>query len=198
VSEANAQNALNRIEDENIVGQVQSLLQAARSDSSSAIDCEHRLLALAAAIDDVEDAIKVPTLVEEAQTIQRSAQEIVSQNGTAEEKHGLGLLKGELEKVITSRDPDLIRQRMEAVSGLSFQVLIRQPGFWVGYLQYLEEQKTIMRDSAMADQLIAQGNRAIANQDIEALKAAVRQLIGLLPTAQQGIARGYDGTTVKK
>jgi len=38
-----------------------------------------------------------------------------------------------------------------------------------------------MRDPGQAEQLVAQGRRAINNDDVQALKAANRQLISLLP-----------------
>jgi molecular chaperone DnaK len=198
ISDVKAQEALRRIEAENTVAQVRSLLQAANASPSSAIECEHRLMDLSAAIDEVEDALEVPHLIEDAQSLQQTAADEASKNASADEKHRLGLLQGELRKAVDSRDPDVVRQRMEEVKSLYFEILLRQPSFWVGYLQYLEEQKSAMRDVAMAEQLIAQGHRAINNQDVEALKAAVRQLISLLPPTEQEQARGYGGTTIRK
>jgi hypothetical protein len=54
-----------------------------------------------------------------------------------------------------------------------------------------------MRDSDQAAQLFTQGRKAINNNDLEALKAAVRQLIGLLPPIEQEHARGFVGSTIR-
>ena len=67
----------------------------------------------------------------------------------------------------------------------------------VSDIHYLEGEKAEMRDEAQADMLLAQGRRAETSSDLEGLKAAVRQLIGLLPHEQQEKARGYGGTTIR-
>ena len=53
-----------------------------------------------------------------------------------------------------------------------------------------------MRDSSQADLLITQGNRAINNNDIESLKAAIQQLIALLPEDQKENFRKGFGSTI--
>lgn len=61
------------------------------------------------------------------------------------------------------------------------RIVLQQPGFWVGYLEYLGEQRAQMTDIAAAQRLFTQAQKAVASNDLEALKAAVRQLIALLP-----------------
>lgn len=56
-----------------------------------------------------------------------------------------------------------------------------------------------MRDQAAAERLFGQAQRAINANDFEALKAAVRQLIGLLPADEREAAEargGFGGTIV--
>ena len=58
-----------------------------------------------------------------------------------------------------------------------------------------------MRDQAAAERLLAQGYRAIQVKpfDFEALKAAVRQLIALLPADEREAAEargGFGGTII--
>ena len=65
---------------------------------------------------------------------------------------------------------------------LALEVLRRRPEFWVAQFKKLVERKAEMRDQALAEQLIAQGRRAINNNDLPALQAVVRQLDSLLPT----------------
>jgi molecular chaperone DnaK len=46
----------------------------------------------------------------------------------------------------------------------------------------LSNLKAQMRDQAMAEQLISQGQRAMNNNDVDGLRAVNRQLAALLPT----------------
>jgi hypothetical protein len=50
--------------------------------------------------------------------------------------------------------------------------------------QLIEHVKS-MRDVAQAEQLVTQGRRAINNNDVDALKAANRQLLSMLPREEQ-------------
>jgi len=106
-------------------------------------------------------------------------------------------LESETRRAVESNDPDLLRRRIAELESLKWQVLLRRPEWWVGYFDYLEKQKPQMRDPIQADWLLAQGRRAINGEDMEALKASVRQLVDLLPPAEREIARGYGGTTIR-
>jgi len=53
-----------------------------------------------------------------------------------------------------------------------------------------------MRDKDQADTLINMGRKAINSNDVEGLKSAVRQLLALLPAAQQEAVRQGFGSTV--
>jgi len=54
-----------------------------------------------------------------------------------------------------------------------------------------------MTDQRQADDLFAQGERAINSGDIEGLKSAVRQLFILLPPERRPKMGGYDGDTLR-
>jgi molecular chaperone DnaK len=192
-----SQEVLSRVEDEQIVEQVRPLLEASESgESDEKKPCLHRILDLTAAIDQVEDALEWPVLVEEAKAVLIDTQKTVEEHGEPSEKTGLRTLEAETKKAIDSGQTDVLRQRVDDVKALGYRIVWRQPGFWVGYLDYLEVRKSNMRDLTTAAQLFTQGRKAINNNDIEALQAAVRQLIGLLPKDDQEEARGYGGTTI--
>jgi molecular chaperone DnaK len=180
-----ARNALQRIDGERIEHDVESALAASRVDPDAAQKCEQRLMDLRVAIDEVEDAIEWPALVAEAQEEIRLCKEVVGQYGNAADKRNAEALEGETRRAMEGDDADHLKRKRDEMAGLRVRVLCEQPGFWVGYLQYLEGQKQTMRDAAKAEQLIAQAHRAMNAPDVPALKAAVRQLIELLPADQQ-------------
>ena len=104
-----------------------------------------------------------------------------------------------MQRAIDTGDPDLLRRYTEELDGLYFQVLNRQPGFHVGRFNWLVEHAQSMRDPGQAEQIIVQGRRAINNNDIEALKAANRQLLSLLPHDIQEEARHVNiGGTITR
>jgi len=193
-----AQEALAQISREDIVGQVESMLAAAeRGDQDAVTECDKRLQDLKGAIDRAEDAVALPALVETAHTTLDRTRDAVSKWGEAAEKQQLAELEQKTQPAIDSGDFDILKDHVEKVEALGTQVVVRQAWFWIGYLEYLESEKDKMQDQAQADLLFAQGRRAINDNDLEALKAAVRQLIALLPFPDQVEARGYGGTTIR-
>ncbi|MCL4523606.1 MAG: hypothetical protein M1453_12635 [Acidobacteria bacterium] len=147
-------------------------------------------------MDDAEDALVWPALVVEAEEELKSTMDIIRQYGNSGDKQNAAALETETRRAIDARDTDLLRRKVAELGGLRIRVLREQPGFWVGLLQWLEQRKSTMRDTSQAEQLFSQGQRAINSNDVPALKAAVQQLISLLPANQQQEMRKGFGSTV--
>lgn len=198
VADRKIHNALSRIEGEQIIETVQRQVAAAQGDPDAQGEADRRLLDLKAAVDSVEGAMEWPSLVQEAKEQVRDTREVVEAHGQQGEKDRLNKLAAEVEKAIEAERLELLQARLEDLRELGAGVVVRQPDFWVGYLQYLEERRSHMRDQPAADRLFMQAQRAITGNDFEALKAAVRQLIGLLPADEREAAeaRGRFGGTI--
>ena len=66
-------------------------------------------------------------------------------------------------------------------------------------VNWLVERLQSMRDPGQAEQIIGQARRAINNNDVDALKAANRQLMSLLPRdAQEQFRHANIGGTVTR
>jgi molecular chaperone DnaK len=192
VGDLKALESLQRIDRERMIHDVDASLVASNMDRDAADKCEKRLLDLKLAVDEVEEALEWPALLAEAEEEIKSTGEIVQQYGSSSEKQNLVILERETTQAKETRDADLLRRKITELSGLRFRVLRERPEFWVGWLRYLEEHKATMRDRSQAEQLIGQGNRAINNNDLQGLKAAIQQLITFLPpAAQQEMERGF-------
>lgn len=176
-----AQEALKKIEDEDMLGSIQSLTDASEGDAGAARGFQKQLTDLKIAIDEIEDAIEWPTLVAEAEAALEELRRIVNGYGNSDEKGRLQTIENDIQKAIDSEDTDVLRHYIEEVRGLTFSVLFRQDGYWVGEFERLKQSVSSMRDIDLAKQLIAQGDRALRENSIEALKAIVCQLWELLP-----------------
>jgi molecular chaperone DnaK len=197
IEDVRAQEALEWIDREQMVHDVEAALAAAQGDRDAADKCQNRLLDLKGAIDEVEDALEWPALVAEAEQELESLREIVREYGTGADRTRTAALERETRQTIQNRDPELLRRKVKEVSGLRFRILCEQPGFWIGWLRRIEEQRDGLSNPVLADQLIDRANAAIDKDDVPGLKAAVRQLVGLLPDDQQQELAGYGGTTLR-
>ncbi len=199
ISDQRCQIVLSRLQEEQIVETARRQVSAAIVDSEARAEGDKKLLDLKLAIDSVEDILKWPDLVKEAWNQISETKATIEGDGTESEKEQMQRLEDAIEEAIAEERIEVLRSKIEEVRALGLRVLIRQPGFWVGYLEYLQERRDFMKNQAAAGLLFDQGNKAINSNDLEALKAAVRQLIGLLPEDQREAAeaRGsFGGTTI--
>lgn len=197
---ARADDLLQQIEDERLVHQIDTSLISVQQHDPDALDtCQRRRIDLDAKLDEIEDLIRWPALVSEAEAEISEGRELVQKFGDSQDNDDFARLEDETRRAIESKDIDLLQQRSRYLSQLVMQVLMKHPGWWVAQLERLEEEYIgNMRDRAEAELLLAQGHQAINNADIESLKMAVRQLYGLLPDALAEDLRGYKSTVMKK
>jgi len=187
LGEARAIREVERIEDEKIVEEVESSLAAAGGDKDAADKCLNRLLEMRRAIDTIEDAVEWPSLVaraEEEIELERGLITDDEYGATQEERALFSMIEREIRAAMESHDPELLESKIEKMDSLGYRIVQRQPGWWVAQLENLEKRKYTMTDQAKAEGYVIQGRRAIANNDLEALKAAVRQLVGMLPRSE--------------
>lgn len=198
VQEGAAIQRLERLEEEGIEDDIDHSLIAATNDPGERNRCHKTLLGLRVANDEVEDAILLPGLLSEARQLIGWTDEVVNTLGNDDDARAFHRLRRDLELAMESKpfDPDMLRRKIDELYSFRFGVLSRDPGWWIGYLDYLAGQKNSMTDIAQADLLIAQGQRSINGDDLEGLKSACKQLLNLLPPDQQDKARGLGSTVV--
>jgi len=204
VSDEHVHEKIAQLETEQTVETIERQVAAVKDDpDADRGEAGKKLLDLRAAVDTVEDALEWPSLVREAREQVQSTREVVDAHGQGTDKARLEELISDIEDAIANKRPELLRAKLEDLRELGAAIVVQRPEFWVGYLQYLEERQNLMRDHEAAKQLFAQGRRAIQTEpcDFEALKAAVRQLIALLPPDEQEAAEargGFGGTLVAR
>jgi molecular chaperone DnaK len=194
-----ADDLLRKIENEQLAGQIDVTRIMTQQDKQEALDtCERRRIELDARLDEIEESINWPVVIAEAEAQIAGGRDIVKQYGDSQDAADFSRLTDETRKAIASKNADSVQQKTRNLMQLVMQVLMKHPGWWVGQLEHLEtEYKSNMSNQAEAERLLAQGRRAITNQDFESLKTAVRQLWGLLPDEVVEQLRGYRSTVIK-
>jgi molecular chaperone DnaK len=184
--DSGAEAALQRIDGERMVHEVDGALAASQDDPDAADECGKRLLDLKQAIDEAEDALEWPALVAEAEQEINWANDACQKYGKGNDKQVVTTLEHEIRETIKTHDPDLLRRKVDELSVARRGILREQPGWWVGLFEDLRNNyRSKMRDSQQADALFNMGQRAIQTGDVPGLRSACQQLIALLPQEQQ-------------
>ena len=177
-----AKEALQKIEQEQMVEQADAALAAASDDADDAKKCRNRLLDLRIAIDSTEDALEWPALVLSAEKIISAGKEIAQQHGNADEKRILESEEAQVRNALLTHDPELLDHQIESYRMAIFRILQRTGVLQVIFFQNLCERKAEMRDQTQAQSLISEGLRAMNTNDKDRLQAINHQLSDLLPT----------------
>jgi molecular chaperone DnaK len=173
-------------------------VKTASGDPDVANMAEKRLLELKVQLDQAEDALMWPTLVETARNAIAGLEELVRDFGTDEEKERAGGMRIQVEDLIQAKLVNPLQKKVEQVEALSSKILFSQPSFWVSLFENAIENQSKMRDHDAANRLIEQGKQYQANGNFEGLKAVVRELWDLLPNEiVQAARRGYGSTVTK-
>jgi molecular chaperone DnaK len=149
------------------------------------------------AIDKAEELLEWPTLVKKAEeVIEYTRKDVYGKYGNAVDKEKFIGYENEIRHAIQAKDAELLRQKINFMDSLDFTVYERNPGVWVGFLDYCKEHKNEMSNISEAEQLISRGDRAINNNDIESLKSSVSALLRLLPPSKQQGIIGHRSTII--
>jgi len=201
IDDQDAQHKLVEIEDQNLEEDIDLTLEAASGDSTALDEAQHRLRDLQDAVDELENILEWPALLGDAEETVRSTRELLLEiDGKPEEIKKLDDLEKEIQQAIDANDTDLLRRKIMQVRNHGMAVLIEDPRFWVGYLGQLREQKNSMRDQSLAEEIFNRADRAVQDGDVDGLRAAVRQLMHLLPQEVQDQVEqdvGYGSTIVR-
>ena len=193
LNDVKARQILTELGDENTVASIETLLRSA-NDQEVALTCENQLLHFKKAIRNLEAQIQVPRLIADANNEIQWTQEAVEANGTQEERRQFEELKTDVENAING-DVSTIEKRTTKLFQLRIRILMRTPQYWIGYKEYLAEQRDAMTDKAQAQLWFNHADKAITSNDLDALKSACTQLRSLLPVTDE--FRGYGGTTLR-
>ena len=192
-----AKAVLDQIDKEQLLEELDNLLAAASGDADARKKAASRLLDLEVKLDEIEELIRWPDLVAEANRELMQVRQEAAQHGGEAELAEVEALRQDVRRAVQVRDPDVLRKKVEALGNLRYRLVANQPSFWIGVLGYCQQRKKDLRDNALASKLFAQAERAIQNDDLPSLKTAVRGLYSLLPgEGQAEISKGFGSTVL--
>ena len=181
IRSAVAELILRRIDDEGIVAEIESLVEAAKVDPDAATSCGKRLLDLRATIDEVEGELEWPDLVRTSERLLGAVPEIVQSNGDASDQLALAGYVAGVRTAMESHDPELLRQRLDELRGLAARALDRKGVMQVLAFDDLGTRRSDMSSQVRAERLLTEGQQAADEGDFNRLREVNRQLAALLP-----------------
>ena len=170
---------LDSVEDE--MDELKDIVDAAGDDGGAADAAEDRLLKMKVALDKIEDGALMPSLVRDAHEALDELDGMIDAHGDEDQRERARKLRDEVDELSERNNADRLRKKIEQIADLHREVLFAQPAFWVAMFEHAVEQKPQMSDQALADRLINQGRQCVDHGNVQGLRAAVAQLMDLLP-----------------
>lgn len=120
---------------------------------------------------------------------------LVKESGNDRERHHVSEIAAREQSFMNSTSPEKIQAIIDELDRVRWQILMRTPDFLKGMFTHLIERRASMNDQIQASQLIENGKRAIAKEDIEALQQINARLWDLMPASEQASdeMRAYTG-----
>jgi molecular chaperone DnaK len=171
---------LAEIRSEGLISELeQNIILAGRGDKDALAQIQDRILDLQARIDRAENLLEWPNRVKIARSAISETQKVVQQYGDSSEKNRLNDLQAEVESAISTKNTELLEQRVGDVWGMYWSVLQRQPGFWAEMYRQAREGASNSTDPAAARNLVLQGDMALRQGDAQTLMQVTKMLFRL-------------------
>lgn len=196
--ETNDESAGDLLEDVPDMEEIGSLVETAKGDPDSGKKAEKRLIELRIHLDKAEDLLKWPALVTEANKSLDELEALIKKLNDIEHQDQVAKFRAQIKELIGQKRSEPLRKAITQVTDLHYEILFEQPGWWVGYFNYLLAQRDKMKDQGSAERLIDQGRLCINKNNIQGLRSAVVQLLALLPQeVQDAVQRGFGSGVIK-
>jgi hypothetical protein len=100
-----------------------------------------------------------------------------------------------VDELIQQKRAEALRRKIEEVTDLHNAILFEQPGYWLGFFNYLVKERARIADEQSAERLIQQGEQIIHSEsgNVQKLRNVVMQLWNLFPQEEvEAIQRDYS------
>ncbi|MBR6022988.1 MAG: Hsp70 family protein [Kiritimatiellae bacterium] len=165
-------------------------------DGVVARQCEQRLIETRILLDELSKDSQLPQRIQQVEDMMEDLSGMIAQHGTNADKQEFAQFIRQWADVHRSGEAHAVQQFDEDLRMFGRRVLADMPSFWVEWFMNLESRREEMRESRVADMLVAQGNRFIDSHNLDGLKRVVGNLCELLPQDTSD-ERGFNGTLAR-
>lgn len=157
---------------------------AASDDADAGQKAAQLLIEIKQAIDANKRSCEWELLAADLEEYREPTKRVVQAHGSPVQQHNLSQTLGAADAAIAEHDLPSLRQVVEHVRGLYFEIVLAQDDFWKNqFAQVCEESEFV--DPLKAERLKEEGMRALKRNDNSSLRTVVWDLFSLLPTWQQ-------------
>lgn len=154
-------------------------LDSAQGNPDGPAACQEMIRRAESVLDEAEEALELPQLAERAASVRRLAQEVIEEYGDAAIRRELNEAGRELDAALAAGDATLAEHHLEAVRNILVRVLDHADRLPVIRFAWLRENLSAGDPRAL--RLLAEGEAALATNNIARLRGIVIELSRLLP-----------------
>ncbi len=165
------------------IAEVEALMDEGDRDSIDLADQMVRMMSQE--IDAAEEGGKKAQIASEWAELKERANGLVGDLGQPGEKRTLATLVTEIERALARGDFDAAESKMEDIRSLNITVLMREPDFWIGYLNYLRKEAERLGLLGLTSKHFERGARAIQAQNIAEIPGVCREIVAMFPSDER-------------
>lgn len=181
---------LDRFQSEGVLDELRKLVASAEVDPDAAPMCQARLRDAQTALDEVEEALKLPEHIDEARGLLDSVGSIVEELGEPEDRRDLQAAREAIDVAVKSRDRTVLQRQIEVVREIGIR-LLRRSGQLDAVIFGAREERLASNPDPQVQQLLSEGRDAVAAGDAGRLVTVNAQLDQLV-SGDEAISEAID------
>lgn len=171
---------LDRFHSDGVLDEIQRLVTTAQVDPDAAPTCQARLRDAQTALDEVEEALKLPENINDAEALLESVRPMVEEWGDPADRQDLQAAEVAIDAAVKARDRTVLQRQIEVVHAIGIR-LLRQSGQLDAVIFGAREKRLADNPNPQVQQLLAEGRDAVAAGDGGRLGAVNAQLDQFVP-----------------
>jgi hypothetical protein len=167
-----------------------------RRDADGLVTAEDQVRRYAADLDQIEDELEYPALLAEIDEWLAMADDMIERQVEVSMQHAIDTLRREVQAAREEKSLIKLRQRLAEIKRTVQRMRESDTGWWIGLQHHMGDNLDNIQDRDTALMLYRRSEEAMENNDFDGMKAALRQLVGLLNDANTGVSIDNDLTSV--
>ena len=152
-----------------------------RRDADGLVTAEDQIRRYATDLDDIEDELEYPSLVADIEEWFKLADQMFERQVEIGTQNAIYTLRREVNAAHEERSLIKLRQRLAEIKRTVLRMREADVDWWLAVQNHMEDNLMAFENQDMSLMLYRQADEARKRNDFDAMKAALRQLIDLLP-----------------